>query len=97
MASDLLSDEDEAMVGIPRLRLPTGFEIIEPRRRAVPSFFAFDQTPEGGKALDRRRNGEFNLRRMQLLDYGSVEEGTVDAGLDLLRGEGISVLGSYGG
>ena len=75
------------MIGIPRLRLPTGFEIIEPHRQTAPSLFTFDQTLEGGKALERHRNGEFNLRRMQLLNYGFIEEGTVDAGLNLRTGK----------
>ena len=31
LVPDLLSDEDEAVAGIPRLRLPTGFEVIGSR------------------------------------------------------------------
>ena len=49
----------------------------------VPVFLGSDQILEGGKALERHRNGEFSLRRMQLLYYGFVEEGTVDAGFNI--------------
>ena len=58
LASDLFSDEDEAMAGVPRLRLPSGLEVIEPDRHAAPSFSAFDQTLEVGKALEGHRDGE---------------------------------------
>ena len=87
LASDLLSDEDEAMAGIPRLRLPTGLEVIESDRHAAPSFSAFDQPLEVGKALERHRDGECDAQRMQSLGDGFVEECAVDAGLDLCAGK----------
>ena len=37
LALDPLSEGDEAMAGIPRLRLPTGFEIIDSICREAPS------------------------------------------------------------
>ena len=42
---DLLSDEDESMAGIPRLRLPTCFEVIDSLRQAAPFFFCLQPDP----------------------------------------------------
>ena len=42
LASDVFSDEDEAIAGVPRLRLPAGLEITEPARHGTPSSSAFD-------------------------------------------------------
>ena len=87
LAPDLLFDEDEAIAGVPRLRLPAGLEVIEPDRHASPSFSAFDQFLEGGKALERNRDGEFDPRRMQSFSDGFVEKCAVDAGLYLRTGK----------
>ena len=86
-ASNPLFDGYEAVAGIPQLRLPTGFQIIDSLRRAAPSFSAFNQALEGGKAPERYRDGAFDLQRIQLFGDGSVEEGAVDAGLDTCAGK----------
>ena len=94
--SDLLSDGDEAVAGVPRLRLPSGLEVIEPDRQAVPSFSAFDQTLEVGKALERYRDDECDAQRMQPLGDGFVEECAVDAGLDLCAGKARAHMLHFG-
>ena len=83
LASDVFSDEDEAIAGVPRLRLPAGLEITEPARHGTPSSSAFDHFFETGKALERHRDGELGPQGVKSIDDGLVEERAVDTDLYL--------------
>ena len=100
LVSDLPSDGDEAVPALHDFSFQRVSKQSGPPQTA-PSFPAFDRTLEGGKAPERHRDGEFDLRRMRFSDYGFVGEGAVDAGPDLemkcARGEGTGVPGPYGG
>ena len=83
LASDVFSDEDEAIAGVPRLRLPAGLEITEPARHGTPSSSAFDHFFETAKALERHRDGELGPQGVKSIDDGLVEERAVDTDLYL--------------
>ena len=87
LASDLLSDEDEAITSVPRLRFPAGLEVTEPGGHWTPSSSAFDQPFEDGKTLKGHRDGEFDPQGVKSLNDGLVEECTVDTGLRFCSGQ----------
>ena len=83
LASDVFSDEDEAIASVPRLRLPADLEITEPARHGTPSSSAFDHFFETAKALERHRDGELGPQGVKSIDDGLVEERAVDTDLYL--------------
>ena len=84
LASDLLSGGYEATAGIPRLRLPTGFEAIGSLRRAAPSFSAFGRTAAGRPKGTGTAHSTFNeCGRPAMVPLGKVPSMRVPA---LVRG-----------
>ena len=82
LASDVFSDEEEAIASVPRLRLPATLEVFEPARHGSPSLSAFDHLLQFGKALEGDRYGEGDAQG-ESLDDDLVEECAVDAHLYL--------------
>ena len=94
LASDLLSGGYEATAGIPRLRLPTGFEAIGSLRRAAPSFSAFGRTAAGRPKGTGTAHSTFNeCGRPATVCWGRCRR----CGSRPLCGEGVGVFGPYGG
>ena len=84
LAPDLPSDGYEATAGIPRLRLPTGFDVIGSLRRAAPSFSAFDRTAAGRPKGTGTAHSTFNeCGRPAMVPLGKVPSMPVPA---LVRG-----------
>ena len=57
LASDVFSDEEEAIASIPRLRLPATLEVFEPARHGSPSLSAFDHLLQFGVGKDETTPG----------------------------------------
>ena len=94
LAPDLVSGGYEATAGIPRLRLPTGFEVIGCLRRAAPSFSAFDRTAAGRPEGTGTAHSTFNeCGRPAMVCWGRRRR----CGSRPLCGEGVGVFGPYGG
>ena len=94
LAPDLVSGGYEATAGIPRLRLPTGFEVIGCLRRAAPSFSAFDRTAAGRPEGTGMVHSTFNeCGRPATVCWGRCRR----CGSRFLCGEGIGVFGPYDG
>ena len=78
LATDLLADEDKAVLRGPGLGFPVGLEEAELAVQLTPSFSALDHSFEFSETLEGNRNGEFDARAMQSLSNGLVEKRTVD-------------------